>query len=194
MATVSFLAGLFCLAFIGSSWGFNSSTLRYETAKKMAWGRKNSANDANGVIEIARSQIGVRETNGENCGIAIARYLNYCGIKSPAPWCAAFVSYCFGQAGYPQPKTAWSPALFPASRLVKVVSSGCLSPGLVYGLYFPSLQRIAHCGIMERLQGDFVIGIEGNTNVAGSRDGGGVYRKLRHRRTIYYFANWRKPG
>jgi len=62
--------------------------------------------------------------------------------------------------------------------------------GLVYGIYFPELRRIGHCGILERVQGDFVIGIEGNTNVAGSREGDGVYRRMRHKRSIAKFAEW----
>jgi len=64
------------------------------------------------------------------------------------------------------------------------------APGLVMGIYFPSLGRIAHCGIVERLQGDFVYVIEGNTNVAGSREGDGVYRRLRHKRSIASYAAW----
>ncbi|WP_316811349.1 peptidoglycan-binding protein [Pedobacter heparinus] len=107
------------------------------------------------------------------------------GIKAPAAWCSAWLSWVFGQAGYKQPRTAWSPALFPASRLVAAPR-----PGIVYGLYFASLKRIAHCGITERIQGDFIVGLEGNTNLAGSREGDGVFRKIRHKRTIYCYADW----
>ncbi|MEJ2903222.1 hypothetical protein WAE58_12340 [Pedobacter panaciterrae] len=42
---------------------------------------------------------------------------------------------------------------------------------------------------MECLQGDFVQTIEGNTNVEGSREGDGVYRQLRHKRTIAKYAD-----
>ncbi|WP_285055519.1 peptidoglycan-binding protein [Pedobacter ginsengisoli] len=137
------------------------------------------------VIEVARKETGVREEGAENCGRAVKGYLDDVGVRSPAPWCAAFVSHCFKVAGFPLPRTAWSPALFPKGRVVKDVK-----PGYVYGIHFPSLGRIAHCGIVERVQGDFVIGIEGNTNVAGSRDGDRVMRKLRHKRTIAKYADW----
>ncbi len=65
--------------------------------------------------------------------------------------------------------------------------------GLVFGIYFPHLKRIGHCGIVERLQGDFVVSIEGNTNVNGGREGDGVYRKLRHKRSIAKYADWIRP-
>jgi hypothetical protein len=71
--------------------------------------------------------------------------------------------------------------------------------GLVYGIYFPGLKRIGHCEIVERVQGDFVMGIEGNTNVGGrrvtahprnaDRDGYGVCRRTRHKRTIRRYAD-----
>lgn len=54
--------------------------------------------------------------------------------------------------------------------------------------------------IVERVQGDFLMGIEGNTNVGGrrvtahprnaDRDGDGVYRRTRHKRTISRYADW----
>ncbi|SMD08212.1 hypothetical protein SAMN04488524_4732 [Pedobacter africanus] len=139
------------------------------------------------IIRIARKEIGVVERTGKNDGQRIAEYLRYCNIGTPAPYCAAFVSWVFGQAGYSQPRTAWSPALFQSSRLTREPK-----PGIVYGLYYPSLDRIGHCGLIENLQGDFLQGIEANTNVAGSRNGDGVWRKIRHKRTIHRYANWLK--
>jgi len=137
------------------------------------------------VIEIARKEIGVREEGGENCGRDVKGYLDCVGIKSPAPWCAAFVSWCFKRAGFPLPGTAWSPALFPEGRMVKDVK-----PGYVFGIYFPSLRRIGHCGIIIGLQGDLCMTVEGNTSIFGSREGDGVYRRLRHQRTIAKFSDW----
>ncbi|MDR6783758.1 hypothetical protein [Pedobacter africanus] len=58
------------------------------------------------------------------------------------------------------------------------------------GIYFPEKGRIAHCGIVEAIKGSFIVCLEGNTNVAGSREGDRVMRKLRHRRTIAKFSDW----
>ncbi len=157
------------------------------------------------VLDIARAQLGVREKTGNNDGVAVESYLKYVGFMKGNPWCAAYVCWVFGQAGYLAPRTAWSPALFPLDRLVKQESSsppslrlprllrgnkGADIKGLVFGIYFPGLKRIGHCGLVDGIQGDFIITLEGNTNVEGSREGQGVYRRLRHKRTIYKYADW----
>ncbi|TCC97243.1 CHAP domain-containing protein [Pedobacter hiemivivus] len=170
MATVRILLCLLYLAFAGRSRLFGSSTVEKES-------------DA--LIAIAQSQVGVKEAKGNNDGVEVEAYLAVAGLKKGEPWCAAFLSWVFKQAGYHQPRTGWSPALFPEDRKVKTPS-----PGLVFGIYFPTLKRISHCGIVERVKGSWVTGIEGNTNLNGSRDGDGVYRKLRHVKTIYCYANW----
>lgn len=203
MATVKFLVGFICLAFIGRDWGIGSGTLGYGTGAEKVVRERIALGNAR-IIEIARSQIGIRETGCENCGIAVAGYLAVVGFKTPQPYCAAFVSWCHVKAGYLQPKTAWSPALFPKERLVKIVTSGKAPhndgswrdegkmQGIVYGIYFTSLGRIGHCGLIEILKNDLIYGIEANTNAAGLREGDGVWRKIRHKRTIHCYANWLK--
>lgn len=166
MATIRILLGLVCIAVIGSSWSAERSFI---TPAK--------------VVEIAQKEIGVQETS-ENSGHRVDRYNAYVGLKK-VPWCASFVSWCFGQAGYPQPRTAWSPSLFPANRITKEPL-----PGMVLGIYFPELKRIGHCGIVEQMKNDLVYGIEGNTNINGSREGIGVYRRIRHKRSIHCFSDW----
>jgi len=159
---------LICFAAAGSNRGIDSGTL-----------------NNNRILAIARKELGVRELTGKNDGVQVERYLAYVGLKKGNPYCAAYVSWVYGQAGYIAPRTGWSPALFPASRQV-----ASAVPGTVFGIWFPSLKRIAHCGFVERLQGDFIQTIEANTNVEGSREGDGVYRRLRHKRTISKYANW----
>ncbi|RYD96258.1 MAG: CHAP domain-containing protein [Sphingobacteriales bacterium] len=134
---------------------------------------------------IAKSQIGIREASGNNDGLAVEKYLAYTGNKKGEPWCASFVSWVFAQAGYPQPRTAWSPALFPSSRKVSDAE-----PATVFGIYFPKLKRIAHVGLVEKVRSNWIFTIEGNTNPAGSREGDGVYQRIRHKRSIAVYADW----
>lgn len=173
MATIRFLLCVLCFTTISWSWVFGSSFI------------KSNKNDYGRVIEIAREEIGVRETNNTNSGIRVEAYLSYVGFKKGSPWCAAFVSWVFNEAGFKLPKSAWSPALFPPSRQSKDVT-----PGMIFGIYFPKLKRIAHCGIVESIRNDWIITIEGNTNAIGSREGDGVYRKVRSKKSIKYFSNW----
>ncbi|MGF1926306.1 MAG: peptidoglycan-binding protein [Bacteroidia bacterium] len=139
----------------------------------------------NQLIAIARSQIGVREATGKNDGLKVEEYLKLAKLPKGNPYCAAFVSWVYHKAGYAQPRTPWSPALFPLARQTLMPK-----PADVLGIYSAKLKRIAHCGLVERKQNNWIISIEGNTNGNGSREGDGVYRKWRHVKTIAKFADW----
>jgi len=145
--------------------------------------RQQAAEKVARLLAIARKEIGVRETS-ENSGPRVDEYNKYVGLKK-AKWCASFVSWCHGQAGLAAPRTAWSPSLFPKDRIATEAM-----PGLVMGMYFDSLKRVAHCGIVEGVRNDLIYTVEGNTNMAGSREGDGVYRKIRHQRTIHRYSDW----
>ena len=141
------------------------------------------------ILQIARSQLGVREATGKNDGARVEAYLSYTGNKKGEPWCASFVSWVFGKAGFTQPRTAWSPALFPKQRqILKPL------PASLFGIFYPKLGRVAHCGLVEANKGNWLYTIEGNTNANGAREGHGVYRKLRHQRTLSLYANWLPSG
>src|SRR5690606_38642142 len=67
---------------------------------------------------IYSREIGVREETDNNDGERIGEYLNYTGLTAGYAWCAAYVSWCFKEAGLKEPKTAWSPSLFPGRRII----------------------------------------------------------------------------
>jgi hypothetical protein len=140
------------------------------------------------LVQTALKENGVRERTGKNDGLAVEKYLKYVNLSKGHPWCAAFLSWVYGQQGFKVPKSAWSPALFPASRLTLKPL-----PGDVMGIYFPELKRIAHVGLVESMHSDWVYTIEGNTNVSGSLEGDGVYRRMRHLKSIRSFSNWIVP-
>jgi len=134
---------------------------------------------------MAKKELGVREATGNNDGKRVEEYLAVTGLKKGQPWCASFVSWVFAKVGHTQPRTAWSPSLF-----VKKVKTRAIKPANILGIWFPDLKRIAHVGLVEKQQGDWVISIEGNTNVPGGREGDGVYRKRRHTKAIYAYSDW----
>jgi len=120
------------------------------------------------ILQIARSQLGVREATGKNDGARVEAYLSYTGNKKGEPWCASFVSWVFGKAGFTQPRTAWSPALFPRQRqILKPL------PASLFGIFYPKLGRVGHCGLVEANNGNWLYTIEGNTNANGAREGMG---------------------
>jgi len=134
------------------------------------------------LMEVARNTIGLREGPG-NSGAVVDEILATVGLEgSRAPWCAAWVVYvgdkAFGKQANPFPRSAWSPAFVvkPTWDRGKGATPG---PADAFGIYFQSLRRVAHTGLIERIEGKMAVTIEGNTNDNGSRDGDGVYRKRR---------------
>ena len=173
MATIRILLGIICIAVTCSFHLPERHLLKGQSSERLL------------LVNIAAQEIGVRELTGYNDGVRVEAYLAVTGFKKGNPWCAAFVSWVFKSAGFVHPRTAWSPAMFPSSRLTKV-----FLPGNLLGIYFPDLKRIGHVGIIEKVDGDWCISVEGNTNISGSREGDGVYRKRRHKKTVYQMADW----
>lgn len=137
------------------------------------------------------SQVGVMETLGANDSPEIREYLKVTNVKTPAAWCAAFVAYCYTSNGVPNPKSAWSPAYFSPKYCINAKDSPPLQAD-VFGVYYNNLKRIAHIGFIDRWprEGDYFITVEGNTNNNGSREGNGVYKKRRLKRSAYKIARY----
>lgn len=174
MATARILLGILCFVTAGS-YGLPGSHLLKDKTERQK------------LVALALAEVGVRESSGNNDGTAVEAYLSAVKLKKGQPWFAAFVSWIFDRAGYPAPRTGWSPAMFNSR-----VNTREALPGNVFGIWFQSLGRIAHVGMVEKLEGDWLLTIEGNTNIAGSREGDGVYRKRRHVKTIRCYADWLK--
>ncbi|MCX2477994.1 peptidoglycan-binding protein [Pedobacter sp. MC2016-15] len=177
MSTTRILLGYLCVALAGSAGMPHRPLLTKSSTHEMVL--------RNTVVQLARQELGVREKTGNNDGARVATYLATVQLKPGQPWCAAFISFIFKQANLTKPRTGWSPDLFPASRLTKLCS-----PANLAGIYFSEYKRIAHVGLIKAKKGDWLTLVEGNTNVAGSRDGDGVYMKVRHIKTINKIADW----
>ena len=137
------------------------------------------------LASTAQQYLGIREKTGRNDGPQIEQFLKVVNLKKGDPWCGAFISWLFHKMGRLKPRSGWTPDLFPNSRLTKLALTGNL-----IGIYFPEKKRIAHVGMIECLDGDWIIAIEGNTNLQGSREGDGVYRKRRHKRSVAKISDW----
>lgn len=154
-----------------------------------ATGMKTMPDQRQQLRAIYTAEIGVREATGKNDGERIAEYLLYCKLGPGHAWCAAFVSWSFGQMGYSQPRNPWSPALFPEKRIVWKQGSGSNNagagtggtvpntrtsthrepmPGDVFGLYYSNLRRIGHVGFVDAWGDSQCITVEGNTGPEGA--------------------------
>lgn len=158
------------------------------------------------LIEIAASQVGVKEEGGNNVGPQIKEYQKATFLNPGAwPWCAAFVCWCMREwlvktYGVTEalgiedtdtvqwrPKTAGAFAFIDwakRSKLYVTDEKELAKAGDIVVFDF------SHIGIVEKDQvpgENYIHTIEGNTNVKGERDsysGDGVWRKKRNVSTV----------
>jgi hypothetical protein len=150
--------------------------------------------------EIILSQVGVTELTGKNDGVQVEAYLKSSGLKKGHPWCAAFIFWCYKKAGYIVKinNPAYSPNWFPKDRLIYSknirqsldVANKPVEWGDVVGFYFPELKRIAHIEFVDEWGEKYVVCVGGNTTNALNREGNGVFRNKRTKRSIMYAAKW----
>jgi hypothetical protein len=144
-------------------------------------------------LEIAITQIGAEEEpRGSNWGEPVKSYLASVGIAFPASWCMAFMYWIFLQAAKemgiktPLLKTggvlkAWQKA--PVAVKVKDPQPG--------DIFIQDHGRgLGHTGIVERVEGDIVHTIEGNTNDTGSREGYEVCRRTRKKTSMVGYLRY----
>jgi hypothetical protein len=146
------------------------------------------------VLEVARAQLGVRETKGQpNRGPQVDQYISRVGLdpsKGAFSWCQSFVYWCFDEAarglGVPNPcfRTAGVLAHWKNSSPATHLSAedafddpSRIRPGAIFIVDHGAGK--GHTGIVTRVEGGEIRTIEGNTNERGSREGDGVYEKTR---------------
>ena len=140
------------------------------------------------------SQIGVREKTNHNDGVQVEKYLSSVGLKKGNAWCSAFVNWCLVTSGY---KTKINGMALTVYRNCKNVVykdrrfSKDPRKGDTFCIYYQHLRRIGHTGFYDaRLNKKIFQSVEGNTNLGGSREGDGVYKKYRSFRSIYSITRW----
>lgn len=132
--------------------------------------------------------VGVKEER-PNGGQMVDLFLKATGLGTGYPWCAAFLAYV-GKLTFSvdQPKTKWPVPLTAAclqignwAKKEGVLKEDC-EIGDLFLLYYPSLKRFAHTGVVIAKVPDkphrYVV-IDGNTSTTGSREGWVVAKQER---------------
>ena len=142
------------------------------------------------ILRIAEGELGVKEATGNNDGQRVEEYLRYTGLDKGYAWCAAFVSWCYGQAGLEEPRNPWSPALFPKSKtygkqpdIQKAEVRGKIRKADLFGIYGAAVKRIHHVGLIKKAENAYLLTVEGNSNNR-------VESRRRHLKTIYALSDW----
>lgn len=139
-------------------------------------------------IEVAISQIGKEEIpRGSNWGEHVKKYLGAVGIGFPASWCMAFVYWCVeeakvrvadGTGGLRNPLIKTGGVLKQWNEIDKKRKfTSTPLPGDIFIMDFG--KGLGHTGFVEKVEGDLIHTIEGNTNDTGSREGYEVCRRTR---------------
>jgi hypothetical protein len=152
------------------------------------------------LCELAEAEVGTRESpRNSNTGPRVNTYKSATTLdpQQPWPWCAAFVCFIVKNAlksevriispGFTRPTTAgawdfinWSKAQDNRTTTLMAPKAKDIQPGDIVVFKF------SHIGIAVSNclpDGTFQT-VEGNTDLAGSREGGGVYHKTRNISTI----------
>ena len=147
------------------------------------------------LIEVAQSQIGVREDpDKDNTGEDVLKYMSSSWMPEESndlgyAWCAVFVGWCVSETCkalglndlnyHYMGAAAFGWEKFANKKSWKLFTEDELAlPGDIVTFDF------SHVGIVIEDVRDRIITVEGNTNADGERDGDGVYRKERAPRSL----------
>jgi hypothetical protein len=153
-------------------------------------------------LEIALTQIGVREIGGTNRGPQVEAYLAAVGLGPGQPWCCAFVIWCYagavkqvgGGRGLPLRRTG------KCARLWSTSPEAWRSVEPTVGAVFIRLERPddpnsdGHTGIVTAWDADHISAVEGNTNASGSRIGDRVRLNIRRRDYVLGYVDIGREG
>lgn len=141
-----------------------------------------TASLAERTLMVLDSQVGVEESPS-NWGPKVSLYLRAAGIFSPAPWCAALLTWALLEAGADRkklPRFAASTYYWHewARQTKRLINDGQRAQRGFFGVW--NGKGGGHIfAVTERKGAYSVATIEGNTNAAGSREGKFVMRRVR---------------
>ena len=143
------------------------------------------------MVALAREEIGVSEVDGTNCGPRVDEYkaATWLDADKGWPWCAAFICWLVREAiegedvKFKRPRTAgawdfenWAKQQVANGVDLRKPTNEDIKSGDIVVFSF------SHIGLAVKDidSSGYVTTIEGNTNGAGSREGGSVLEKNRH--------------
>ena len=143
------------------------------------------------MVSLAREEIGVSEVDGSNCGPRVDEYkaATWLDADKGWPWCAAVICWLVRAAiegedvKFKRPKTAgawdfenWAKQQSTNGVELRKPTNEDIKAGDIVVFTF------SHIGlaVKDADSSGYVVTIEGNTNGAGSREGGSVLEKKRH--------------
>ena len=152
------------------------------------------------IVGTALAEVGVKEATGNNDGPRVEEYLASVKLGKSFPWCSAMVYWVHEQCGVaPLPARpfaaaaawdtrpvwrpeGWSPQTDPYTPISE--------DGDLFTLWYANLGRIGHVGIIIDEDRDYITTVEGNTGSGGEREGQGVFRRKRLKKSLHSVCRW----
>jgi len=148
------------------------------------------------IIDCAEDYVGVKEETNNNDGDIIENLiLSPLGFTAGTPYCAAFTSFIYRECNVPNnPNSAWSPSWAVKKYIIyKRNKKGRIEDakqGDIVCYYIASKGRVGHVGIFNKLQGNYIYTIEGNTSDMQDKGRDGIFKRVRHQRSAYIITNF----
>lgn len=187
------------LLFIFLASGF-IDTVRPDCKRAVKPEKQKTRNEvANRLVKSAARWKDVRELTGNNDHPMITVAMNLCGLDGDKgyPWCAAAQAEIHHKTDVEAPKSARVVDWF-VKNVIWEKHFGEIPPfekqGMVGGLYFRNLGRLGHIFLVVGEDKNNFYTLEGNTNIAGSREGDGFYRKIRSKKSVAALADYCLAG
>lgn len=149
-------------------------------------------------LEIARTQLFVREKTGHNDGREVEQYLSSVQLGAGYAWCQAFVYWCYQQAavsiGTKNPVTPTAGVLDHWHRTTgRKIPHDKVNSGDIFIMDFG--KGLGHTGIVSQIRGLRIETVEGNTSADPSyagedRNGNGVFERSRLITSIHGFIRY----
>lgn len=147
-------------------------------------------------LEIAATQMHVREATGKNDGVDVEKYLKSVGFPKGTPYCMAFVFWNFKQASEelkvpnPVPKTA---GVLDCLKKAKNNVVEVPLPGDQFIMDFGKGK--GHTGLVTKVKDNYIYTREGNTSAdptykGEDREGNGNFERLRPISSIKAFIRY----
>lgn len=152
-------------------------------------------------LDTCLSAVGVTERGGPNMGTEVEIYLRSTKLGGGYPWCSAFVHWGFRSCGtVHEPAREFAAAarwhrdghiVFTRGHWERQPEGRRISQdGDLGTLWYNNLGRIGHVFVVAGEDDDYLLTVEGNTNSGGDREGEGVYRRKRLKRSVYSVCRW----
>ena len=147
------------------------------------------------LVEVAKTQVGIKEATGHNDGKEILKYQQAVGLKKGDAYCVAALAWCHDQLDIPHPVSGWSPDWGKANVVYRKGEPRPepfhSRPGQIGLIFIAAKGRIGHGVMIDRETPNHYEVISFNSTIRGSVDEGeGVIYTIYRKSTIEKISDY----